>query len=101
MRNECAAGFSRPSGHLQGVSKNVPVRLMGPGSKQEIALVNLVPWSLQGHFVNPVDAPLGCGCRRLAYTDSGPGQWKTELPKRHDHPLESSLLITFMIESYG
>jgi hypothetical protein len=27
---------------------NVPVRLLGPGAKQEIALVNLVPWSLTG-----------------------------------------------------
>jgi hypothetical protein len=30
---------------------NVPVRLLGPGSKQEIALVNMVPRSLTGTLI--------------------------------------------------
>jgi hypothetical protein len=35
----------------QGVSKKVPVRAWGPGLKQEIALVNLVPRSLTGQNI--------------------------------------------------
>jgi hypothetical protein len=31
-------------------AKTVSVRLLGPGSKQEIALVNLSPGALQGIF---------------------------------------------------
>jgi hypothetical protein len=36
--------------HMQGVSKNVHVRLLGTGSKKEIALVNLVPRSRTGTY---------------------------------------------------